>query len=44
MCTKTQVVEYTSFSCNISMKVDKIVQNEGKEDAIEMARQIQVNK
>lgn len=42
--TKTQVVEYTSRSGNIFMKLDKILENGGKEDVVEMARQIQVNK
>jgi hypothetical protein len=42
--TKTQVVEFTSLSGNIYRKLDNILRNGGKEDAVEMAKQIQVNK
>ncbi len=41
---QTEVVEYISLSGNLSSKVDEIVQNVGKVDAAEIAKQIQVNK
>jgi hypothetical protein len=41
---KTQVVEYTSLSGNIYRKLDNIMANGGKEDAVEMAKLVQVRK
>lgn len=42
--TKTKVLEYTSLSGNIYGKLDKILRYGVKEDAVEMAKQIQVKK
>jgi hypothetical protein len=41
---KTQVVEYTSLSGNIYRKLDNIMANGGREDAVEMAKLVQVRK
>jgi len=42
--TKTQVLEYTSLSGNIYGRLNNILRNGGKEDIVEMARQIRVRK
>lgn len=42
--TKTEVIEYTSLSGNIYLKLSNIVRDGGKEDAAELAKQIQVKK
>jgi hypothetical protein len=41
---KTVVVEYMSLSGNIYRKLDNIMANGGKEDAVEMAKLVQVRK